>query len=675
MNDALRSIDDPPHAQRGGSARDAALLIGAMLVAGTLAAIVRQDANWDLKNYHFYNAWAFVHERMSIDVAPAQLQTYLNPLLDLPFYAMVAAGWPPRAIAFAMGLFAGAGAFFLVKALLILFGDLPPRERRNYVVFAAALGLLAANPVALLASTMNEWQGAALTMLALWLILRRVALPAIGLGTLALAGFVSGAASGLKLTAAPFAVGLCAALLARRPVLQRGLPDAFAFGLAVLAGIAVTAGFWFHTLHDHFGSPVFPYYNAWIRSPWWDARPVLDSRFGPQSAFEWLYFPLLLLRRTAGLVATSGFRDWRLPVLYVAAVAAFVAWIIRRGDRSHPAAPGPVSTWSFVTVFWVTSYVVWLAVYAIYRYIIPLELLSGALLLFCLRRIFTARALNPAIVVLTVLLIAFTRYPYVERVDFGEKYIRVDVPPVAPGAAILLVADEPMSHVLPFFPGDARFVGVKNNLIDPAMTNRLAAEVARIVREHDGPFYALASTPGVNEGALAAHRLRRIADSCAPVVSNLTRRPLELCRLERIDAARTPMTANSSTTRGVFVRTPSRRGDGWTSPSSLRAWPCRPPSRSRWVRTRTGTCRTTTSTAPGRCSKAVLSAGTLPRHSCRRTSIRCSTSRSTRWSPTIGTHASSLPYSLCRPVSLHGCSPNSRGRCSAASTRRRGWSR
>jgi hypothetical protein len=542
MNDALRSIDHRPHAQRGGPARDATLLIGAMLAAGTLAAIVRQDANWDLKNYHFYNAWAFVHGRMSIDVAPAQLQTYLNPLLDLPFHAMVAAGWPPRAIAFAMALPAGAGAFFLIKALLILFGDLPPRERRNYVVFAALLGLLAANPVALLASTMNEWQGAALTLLALWLILRRVALPATGFGTLALAGLVSGAASGLKLTAAPFAVGLCAALLARRPVLRRGLPDAFVFGLAVLAGIAVTAGFWFHTLQQHYGSPVFPYYNEWIRSPWWDARPALDSRFGPQSALEWLYFPLLLLRRTAGLVATSGFRDWRLPVLYVAAFAAFIAWIVRRGDRAHPhpALPGNADAWRFVAVFWVASYAVWLAVYAIYRYIIPLELLSGALLLFCLRWIFTGRAIKPAIVVVTVILVAFTRYPYIERVDYGETYIRVDAPPVAPGAAILLVADAPMSHVLPFFPRDARFVGVKNNLIDPAMTNRLAAEVARILREHDGPLYALASPPGANEGALAAHRLRRIAGSCASVVSNLTKHPFELCRLERIDATRAP---------------------------------------------------------------------------------------------------------------------------------------
>ena len=404
MNDALRSIDEPPaRADAAGSARDAALLIGAMLVAGTLAAMVRQDANWDLKNYHFYNAWAFVHERMSIDVAPAQLQTYLNPLLDLPFYAMVAAGWPPRAIAFVMGLSAGAGAFFLVKALLILFGDLPPRERRNYVVFAAALGLLAANPVALLASTMNEWQGAALTMLALWLILRRVALPAIGLGTLALAGFVSGCRKrieadrsavcrrtvcGVARAATGPAAGSARCVRLRRSRYSRASPSPRDSGST--------------RSHDHFDSPVFPYYNAWIRSPWWDARPVLDSRFGPQSALEWLYFPLLLLRphrrdssRRAAF-AIGACPSCTSPPSPPSSRGSSAAAMARRTRRRRRA---PADAWRFVAVFWVASYVVWLAVYAIYRYIIPLELLSGALLLFCLRRIFTARALNPAIVV------------------------------------------------------------------------------------------------------------------------------------------------------------------------------------------------------------------------------------------------------------------------------------
>ncbi|MEP6679151.1 MAG: hypothetical protein ABJB78_07620 [Betaproteobacteria bacterium] len=523
---------------RSGRARNAGLLIAAMLVAGAIAALVRQDANWDLKNYHFYNAWAFLHGRLGVDFAPAQLQTYLNPLLDVPFYAMVAADWPPRAIAFAMGLFAGAGAFFLIKALHILFGDLPRSERRNYVVFAAALGLLAADPAALLASTMNEWQGAALTMLALWLILRRLALPEIGVGTLVFAGLLSGTASGLKLTAAPFAVGLCVALLARPPVSRRGLPDALTFGLAVLAGIAVTGGLWFHTLYEHFANPVFPYYNAWLRSPWWDSRSVLDNRFGPQSAIEWLYFPLRLFGGTAGIVAASGFRDWRLPVLYVAALGALVAWLLRRRGGARPAPPGPAPAWRFVATFWIVSYATWLAVYALYRYIIPLELLSGALLLYCLRWIFAGRLLNPAIAVVTGILVAFTRYPHIERIDYGDRYVQVDVPPVAPQAAILLAADAPMSHVLPFFPRDARFIGVKNNLVDPAMTNRLAGEIARAVREHPGPLYALAFPPGANAAALAAHGLARIPGTCADVISNLSKRPFELCRLSRLERTR-----------------------------------------------------------------------------------------------------------------------------------------
>ena len=75
---------------------DVGLLLAAMLLAGTASVLLlRQDANWDLQNYHFYNAWAFVHGRLGWDLAPAQLQTFHNPLLDLPFYGMVAADWPP----------------------------------------------------------------------------------------------------------------------------------------------------------------------------------------------------------------------------------------------------------------------------------------------------------------------------------------------------------------------------------------------------------------------------------------------------------------------------------------------------------------------------------------------------------------------------------------------------
>lgn len=75
-----------------------------LALAGTASILLRQDSNWDLMNYHLYNAWAFVHDRHGLDWAPAQLQSFHSPFLDLPFYALVAADVPARAIAFVLAV-------------------------------------------------------------------------------------------------------------------------------------------------------------------------------------------------------------------------------------------------------------------------------------------------------------------------------------------------------------------------------------------------------------------------------------------------------------------------------------------------------------------------------------------------------------------------------------------
>src|SRR2546425_8923549 len=156
--------------------RQGGLLMAAMLVAGIVSAFVlKQDVNWDLQNYHFYNAWAFLRQRLGWDIAPAQLQTYHNPLLDLPFYWMIAADWPPRLISFVMGLPAGIGAVFLGKILHTLFGDLSSRDRWLYAALAFLIGITASGPVSQLGTTLNEWPGTALVMIALWLVLKRAA--------------------------------------------------------------------------------------------------------------------------------------------------------------------------------------------------------------------------------------------------------------------------------------------------------------------------------------------------------------------------------------------------------------------------------------------------------------------------------------------------------------------
>ena len=130
-----------------------------------------------------------------------------------------------------------------------------------------------------------------------------------------------------------------------------------------------------------------------------------------------------------------------------------------------------------------------------------------------------------------------------------------------------------MSHVLPFFPRDARFVGVKNNLIDPAMTNRLAAEVARIVRRARRPALRARVLAGGQRGrarrASAApdrRKLRARRVQPHPASARAVPARADRCRARPMTAAAPPRAASST-------RTPAR-GDGWTSRSWSRAWPC-----------------------------------------------------------------------------------------------------
>ncbi len=112
----------------------AGLLLAACVVVAFLAALKhRQDANWDLQNYHFYDPWAWLSGRLlDWDIAAAQLQTFHNPLPDLPFYALVAAGVDPRTITAWLALPTGVAAYFAIRIAWRLFGDRPSGARRRH---------------------------------------------------------------------------------------------------------------------------------------------------------------------------------------------------------------------------------------------------------------------------------------------------------------------------------------------------------------------------------------------------------------------------------------------------------------------------------------------------------------------------------------------------------------
>ncbi|MCC7325299.1 MAG: hypothetical protein IT521_00655 [Burkholderiales bacterium] len=526
---------------------DGAALAACVVAAGGIGLLLGQDSNWDLRNYHHYNPWAWWNGRIfDRDVAPAQLQTFHNPLPDLPFYAMVAADWPPRAIAFVLAAPAGFAAFFLAKLLPLLFSGLPRRDCVVAVVAAFAVGVTSAMGVATLGTTMNEWPLAALTIAALWLLARALVAGAdrpLRWTVPATAGMLCGVASGAKLTAATFAVALCVALALRGPysaaALRRSLRDALIFGLAVLAGLALAYGPWGYQLWLHYASPVFPYGNEWIDSPWWSKAPIIGRRFGPHTLEAWLRFPFDLLQPPPFFATEVRYRDARMPVLYALALAAGIAWLARRafGPRGLPpiADPGADRAWRVIGIFFIVSFLLWTAQHSNYRYLVTLDLLSGALIVALIRRVFPARHAGAIVATVATVLVLSTGHASWGRIGFGSRWFDVRLPELEPDALVVLANDEPMAYALPLIvPAPARSVGIANNIVEARRRTRLDDEVVRIIRDHDGPIYSLSTSPRTAVETLRARGLAKLSGTCVAVPTNMAATPLELCRVGRI---------------------------------------------------------------------------------------------------------------------------------------------
>ena len=74
------------------------ILLAGCLTAGAGALLLGFALDWDLLNYHLYNPHALLHGRHAVDLAPAQMQTFLNPAMHLPTYLLFQHGYSAAAV-------------------------------------------------------------------------------------------------------------------------------------------------------------------------------------------------------------------------------------------------------------------------------------------------------------------------------------------------------------------------------------------------------------------------------------------------------------------------------------------------------------------------------------------------------------------------------------------------
>ena len=496
-----------------------AFLVLAPPAYGLLGLALGMDANWDLRNYHWYNAYALLTGRIGVDLLPAQMPTFYNPLLDVPFF-LLADRLPAPLAGVLWGTAQGLNLSLLFLLALATLRLGTPRQRVALAAALALMGGLGGGTLGLLGTTFHD---------------NMVSLGVLGALLLVVGGLPAGIAMGLKNPTVIYAVGLCLAFLILPAPPFRRLWLAFVFGLGVLAGLALSGGFWMAHLWHDYGNPVFPHMNHIFKSPYAAISDYVNAAFFPASALERLFFPAFFTADPLK-VGEVPFFDLRVAILFVLVPVAALA-AAAGGGRRAGALADPAAT-RFLLGAAAVTYTLWVAMFCIYRYLVPLEMLAPLAIVMAagllpLRR-GAALALAGALLVLAQ---ATARPADWGRVPWSARWVEVAVPPIEdPQDTMVLMAGYwAISHVIPAFPPRIPFVRIQSNFLQPdSVGNGHLALLKDKVGAHRGRFLMLSTIPDTPGAAKAAALLGLRVDTgdCRVVANNLGE-PLNLCAVHR----------------------------------------------------------------------------------------------------------------------------------------------
>lgn len=520
------SPGDPPRSL------DTAVLVFGLVGGGALAWVLGLDAGWDHLNYYHYVAWALLESRMGVDLAPAQMQTYFNPLVVLPYY-LIARGAGDHLVTVVSGAFQGLNLWLVWRIAWHLLPSLGSGWREGIAGACALAGFYGPANVFALGGPQGDNSLTVLLLGGLLIVVAAGGSP--GRVRLVMGGLLVGIACGAKLTAAMYGVGAVVAfgfLLGWRGV--RARPGSWALWAgSVSAGFALAAGPWMAYLASRFGNPIFPLYNDLFRSPW--ARPTsfVVSPYTPESLLGSAVHPFV-----AGMQATSVWageeRDLRYALVFgLLAVTAVVAlWRWRR--HAAPSRQDGRSL-AFLGLFFYLSAVLWSRLHADLRFLVPLEALAPLVVAMCLLWLFSGARMARWIVLASLLVIWIgVRVPSGERLPMDGTMFGVQVPAIGDpdGKVVVLTGDEPTAYVLPYFPEGMRFVRLGGNMEQAGESTQLTAEIRDVLQGARDPVFAVASPTGLDETLLARYDLVPSDRPCLPIDTKVGD-GLSLCVLER----------------------------------------------------------------------------------------------------------------------------------------------
>lgn len=461
------------------------------LCFGLVSLLLGADSSYDVLNYHIYDPFALLHGRLDQDLAPASFQTYFNPALDLLYYSM-AMHWPGWLTGFTMGVLHGLNFPLLLGIARRALPDLPARDRYRLPLLLALAGCLTSNFLSELGNSMGDNTTALLVLGALFTVLtgweRLPEGKRQSAGVMLLAGLLAGAGAGLKPTNGPYALILCAGLVVLPGRFWQRIKLGSLFAVGVLIGIALS-GYWYFVLWRHFGNPLYPQYSALFPNELTRPVNVIDTHWTPKGIADTLLWPFLLSLDSLR-VGQVHLRQILWPLLYV----LFLLWAaLGIGRRLRPGVDGDRR--QLYVLFYVgLGFILWMEVFSIFRYLVPVEMVAPLAAFLVLRRCFDyalARRLAAWSLGAATLVVLLGGTQTWGHHPWKDTMFSADIPPLEHPAAttVMVVSGKvPYAWLATQFPEDVVFMGLHRAFPDSTL---FKARMHSIIATRGGPAYAV----------------------------------------------------------------------------------------------------------------------------------------------------------------------------------------
>ncbi len=366
------------------------------LLIGLFSVYMGSDTSGDVWNYHWYNAWAFLHHHLGRDLEPAGAHSYFNPYLDTFNYILITR-LHPWVDAFVIGTIHGLVIWPIYGITRRIFDRAELSD--SFVLLLSILCLI--NPLFLgeVGLSLHDNMIALIVLTAFFALVHAVDQPVREKYLAAAgAGALLGAAAGLKLTAATYSV----TLLILTPIL---LGEHFlgrfkfflVFGFVAALGMAATTGMWDWQLYKLYGNPIFPFFNGIFHSPY--AAPssaaTRDMFFFREHGLKELLYPFYFAHNIHLVESTpTNYTMYLAALAYISVPLFIVLRLLGVGAPVRMTRPRLA-----LIVYIAVSYFVWLKLFGVSRYLIPTILLFPTAIFFCLGPLFRQPAMvgHPAV--------------------------------------------------------------------------------------------------------------------------------------------------------------------------------------------------------------------------------------------------------------------------------------